>query len=243
MRSPETCTGKDVRIAVIDSGVHPEHPHITAGRIGAGVAIMPDGTVVTGEDATLDRLGHGTAVTAAIQEKAPDAEIIPVRVFHDALKTSSRALAAAIAWSLDARPDIINLSLGTVNPAHRDLFAPLVARATSQGALIVAARAANGEACWPGALDGVLGVGLDWDISRESWRVESGIFYASGYPRPIPGVAQRHNLYGISFATAQASGFAARAREAWRDAGNDHDLLRTLLADNNPPAHRFQAKA
>lgn len=229
MRSPDTCTGKGVRIAVIDSGVHPDHPHIIADRIGSGVAIMPDGTILSSEDATLDKLGHGTAVTAAIQEKAPDAEILPVRVFHDALKTSSRALTAAIEWSLDAGADIINLSLGTTNPAHRELFAPLVTRAQTQGTLIVAARAANGEPCWPGALEGVLGVGLDWDIPRESYRVEAGIFHASGYPRPIPGVAQRHNLYGISFATAQASGFAARACEALRDGGSNFDLVQTLL--------------
>jgi hypothetical protein len=94
---------------------------------------------------------------------------------------------------------------------------------------MVAARQALGVPCWPGALDDVLGVGLDWDVPRERWRVEDGVFYASGHPRPIPGVPQRHNLYGISFATAQASGFAARAFEALREAGGDVALLRALL--------------
>jgi subtilisin family serine protease len=218
-----------VRIAVIDSGVHPDHPHIRADHILPGTTILSDGTMPTGDDAALDRLGHGTAVTAAIQEKAPDAEILPVRVFHDALKTSARALAAAIGRSLDLGADVINLSLGTVNPAHRLLFAGLVARAAAQGALIVAAREANGVACFPGALDGVLGVGLDWDVPRETWRVEGGVLYASGYPRPIPGVPQQHNLYGISFATAQASGFAACACEQLRATGARETLLAALL--------------
>jgi len=200
----------DIRVAVIDSGVHPDHPHIAADRLLAGVAIASDGTISADDEATLDRLGHGTAVTAAIQEKAPDALILPVRVFHDALKTSARALVTAIAWSIEQGADVINLSLGTVNAAHRDVFADAVARASGAGALIVAAREAEGVPCFPGALDGVLGVGLDWDCPRESWRVEDGVLYASGYPRAIPGVAPRRNLYGISFATAQASGFAAR---------------------------------
>lgn len=226
MRSFDAFTGRGVRVAVIDSGVQPQHPHIRADRLLPGAAILADGTILVGDDATLDRLGHGTAVAAAIQEKAPDAEILPIRVFHDALKTSSRALAAAIGHGLDRGADIINLSLGTVNPAHRDLFAGLIARATAQGALVVAARAAQEQPCWPGALDGVLGVGLDWDIPRVTWRVEAGIFYASGHPRPIPGVPQRHNLYGISFATAQASGFAARAREGLADGAS---LLALLL--------------
>ena len=224
-----TFTGRGVRIAVIDSGVHPDHPHIRAGHILPGMTIVSDGTTLAGDDAALDRLGHGTAVTAAIQEKAPDAEILPIRVFHDALRTSARVLAAAIELSLDRGADVINLSLGTVNPAHRALFARLVTRAAEQGALIVAAREANGAPCLPGALQDVLGVGLDRDVPRETWRVERGVLYALGYPRPIPGVPQRHNLYGISFATAQASGFAARACERLRATGADETLLAALL--------------
>jgi subtilisin family serine protease len=222
-------TGRGVRIAVIDSGVHPAHPHIRADHILPGRAIMSDGAMLTGDDATLDRLGHGTAVTAAIQEKAPDAEILPIRVFNDALKTSARTLAAAIGLSLDLGADVINLSLGTLNQAHRALFADLVSRAVGQDALIVAAREANGAPCLPGALESVLGVGLDWDVPRETWRVENGVLYASGYPRPIPGVPPRHNLYGISFATAQASGFAACACERLRAMDADETLLAALL--------------
>jgi subtilisin family serine protease len=222
-------TGKGVRIAVIDSGVHPDHPHIRADRILPGTAILSDGSMLTGDGAALDRLGHGTAVTAAIQEKAPDAEILPIRVFHDALKTSARALAAAIGHSLDLGADVINLSLGTANQAHHALFSGLAVRAATQASLIVAAREANGAPCLPGALEGVLGVGLDWDVPRETWLVRDGVFYASGYPRPIPGVAQRHNLYGISFATAQASGFAACACERLRASGADLEKLRAVL--------------
>ena len=65
-------TGRGVRIGIIDSGAHPTHPHI--GRMAGGVAISTQGLVDDRDDAWIDRLGHGTAVTAAIQEKAPDAE-------------------------------------------------------------------------------------------------------------------------------------------------------------------------
>lgn len=234
MRSPDGAaafTGRGVRIAVIDSGVQPEHPHIRADRIMPGMVIASDGTTSTDGGAASDRLGHGTAVTAAIQELACDAEIVPIRVFHDALKTSARALAAAVSHGLDLRADVINLSLGTANPAHCEVFAILVERATAQGTLIVAAREAQGMLCWPGALDGVLGVGLDWDVPRGRWRVEGGVLYASGHPRPIAGVPQRHNLYGISFATAQASGFAALACERLRAGGADMATLRAALLE------------
>ena len=56
-----TVQAPPVRVAVVDSGGNPSHPHI--GRIAGGVAVVP------GADSGdyLDRIGHGTAVAAAIQ--------------------------------------------------------------------------------------------------------------------------------------------------------------------------------
>ncbi|WP_082355830.1 S8 family serine peptidase [Novosphingobium sp. AAP83] len=199
-----------LRIAVIDSGVHPTHPHIAADRLLPGLSLLADGTVLSGEDEALDRLGHGTAVTAAIQEQAPDALILPIRVFREGLRASARALAGAIRCAIEAQVDLINLSLGTPNAAHADVFAALADEAVAAGALIVAAREAEGAPCWPGCLPQVLGVGLDWDVPRGGPGLGAdGAVYASGYPRPIPGVPQQRNLYGISFAVAQVTGWVA----------------------------------
>src|SRR5690606_4243261 len=67
-------TGRGVTVAVIDSGVHVPHPHLpaVAGAVAFDVHGDPAADVV-------DRLGHGTAVAAAIHEKAPDAEIWTVK--------------------------------------------------------------------------------------------------------------------------------------------------------------------
>ncbi|MFY8196462.1 S8 family serine peptidase [Novosphingobium sp. B1] len=199
------------RVAVIDSGVHPEHPHIAAARLMPGCCVLADGTVLDDQAEVLDRLGHGTAVTAAIQELAPDAEVLPIRVFRDGLRASARALATGIRQALEARCEVINLSLGTINPVHANVFAGLAQEAAGQGALIVAAFEAEGQPCWPGCLPQVLGVGLDWDLPRGKPRLgaDGRKVIASGYPRPIPGVAPRRNLHGVSFAVAQVSGWVA----------------------------------
>jgi subtilisin family serine protease len=208
-------TGRGVRIATIDSGVALRHPHL--GPVVAGASVLADGTIQVGLDRAIDQLGHGTAVMAAIQEKAPDAEYFAVKVFHDGLRTSASTLLRAIGWCIDQGIAVVNLSLGTVNAAHRNAFAGMADEASAAGCLLVAAREASGQPCYPGALPSVIGVDLDWDCPRDAYRcaATSGgtTFRASGYPRPIAGVPPERNLHGISFAVANMAGFVARACE------------------------------
>jgi subtilisin family serine protease len=197
-------------VAVIDSGVNARHPHIRGVRGGATI-----GEKV--EHDYLDLLGHGTAVMAAIQEKAPDAEYFAARVFYSSLRTNMDFLLRAIEWCIERRVDIVNLSLGTSNPAHVPRFEPVVARARKEGVLLVSALEAGGAPAFPGGLPGVIPVGPDWDCPREAYRYRrcNGAleFYASGYPRSLPGMPKERNLHGISFAVANLTGFLARACE------------------------------
>jgi hypothetical protein len=195
-----------IRVAVIDSGVHPAHPHIDAGRLLPGVSVGRDGSI--GLD-TRDRLGHGTAVIAAIQEKAPTAWIVPVRVFEERLATTATALVAAIDWCAAAGVDLVNLSLGTANPVHAAALEAAVARA---GIPVIGAKEAAGAPCWPGSGEGAIGVVVDPGCPRGTFRRLSATRYAaSGEPRPIPGVPTRANLIGISFAVANVTGLLAQA--------------------------------
>ena len=159
------------------------------------------------ENDFLDRLGHGTAVMAAIQEKAPGAEYFAVRIFDRELRTNIDTLLAAIQWSVDQKMDIVNLSLGTSNPAHAEKFAPLLAHA-----IFISPAGA-----YPGDLPGVIRVAQDPTLPRDQYRSEGEIFYASSYPRPMLGVPPERNLNGVSFAVANMTGFVARACEFLAD--------------------------
>jgi len=228
-------TGRGVRIAVIDSGVHASHPHIN--RIAGGVSI--DALGVEGPD-YIDRLGHGTAVAAAILEKAPDADLFPVRVFDRSLTTSITALVAAIEWAVRQDMHLVNLSLGTARPAHQAALRAAVDRAIAAGVAMVSARRDDegASAAWfPGSLPGVIGVEVDWTIGRDQYRVVDRegqpTLRASGFPRDIPGVAPQRNLHGVSFAVANSTGFAARACQAIAPQRSIGALV-TFLKDHAP---------
>jgi len=206
-------TGKGVRIAIVDSGVHADHPHV--GGVSGGIAIRDDGTL----DADyVDRLGHGTAIAAAIREKAPAAELVAIKVFWRSLTTSAATLVRAIDEARMRGAHVVNLSLGTADHRHRADLGEALARARSAGMVIVSAEEDGGTLLLPGGLDDVIPVHLDWTCERHSYRILTvhgrPIVAASGYPRDIPGVPRERNLKGVSFAVANASAFVARALDA-----------------------------
>ncbi len=226
-RLPLPLTGRGVKIAVIDSGVHAAHPHV--GGVAGGVAIDEDGCE---HDDYLDRLGHGTAVTAAIKEKAPDAEVYAVRVFERSLSTRLATLIAAIDWSARHGMHLVNLSLGTARAEHEEALRDAVQRAAAGGTVIVAAAEDDGVRWLPGSLPGVIAVRLDANCPRHLYRAgEIGgttMFYASPFPREIPGVPPERNLNGVSFAVANMTGFAALARQDARD-GSISEIVQLLI--------------
>lgn len=206
-----TEAGSGITVAIIDSGANVPHPHLPA--VAGGVAFDPLGT---SSDDWVDRLGHGTAVAAAIHEKAPGAELWAVKVFDRRLATSVPALIRAIDWAAERGIRLINLSLGTPNDARVDDLQRAVSRAAELGTLIVSPRRHEETVWYPGALDGVVAVESDAACPRE--RVHpviapdgGGYVRASPFPRPIPGVPTERNLHGISFAVANVTGCLATA--------------------------------
>lgn len=209
---PESRSARLVRVtvAVVDSGANVPHPHLP--RVAGGVAFDLEGRE---SDDWIDRLGHGTAVAAAIHEKAPEADIYALRVFDDQLATSVPTLVRAIDWASERGIRLVNLSLGTPNDFRAAELEPAVERARERGTIIVSAREDEGLLWFPGCLEGVVGVLLDWEHPREGVSivdVERGgrAVVASGYPRAIPGVPPARNLNGISFAVANATGVLAQ---------------------------------
>ena len=199
-------------VGVIDSGIHARHPHI--GVVAPGAGFDRGGRVHAD---VVDRLGHGTAVAAAIQDLAPAVQVCPLKVFDRTLDTSVDALMAAIDWAAAHALPLVNLSLGTTDRSRADALAGAVERAQAAGTCVVAAGSDRGVEWLPGTLDvgGVVRVELDWSCARGAHTVTGApvgpVLRTCGYPRPIPGVDPERNLKGLSFAVANITGIAARA--------------------------------
>src|SRR5262249_59904812 len=121
-----------------------DHPQVGGARGGK--------SFLAGTDAAdwVDRVGHGTAVAAAIREKSPAVSLIAARIFDRQLATSVDVLVRAIEWGADEGAQLINLSLGTVNPAHAERLAPAGSDAAWRGAVVGSGPAWEGPAGLPG---------------------------------------------------------------------------------------------
>ncbi|MEU9485704.1 S8 family serine peptidase [Streptomyces decoyicus] len=139
-------TGRDVKIAVLDSGVDTDHPDL-AGRIEATVSFVPGETVEDGH-------GHGThcigtAAGPADPRQGPrygvacEAGILAAKVLSNATGSGSDGqILAGMAWAVAHGARVISMSLGAqVRPGELfpQTYEKLAQRALERGTVIVAA--------------------------------------------------------------------------------------------------------
>lgn len=100
-------TGRNVKIAVIDTGVDPDHP-LYKNNLNLDKAK----SFIVGDETITDDSGHGTAVAGLIAQVSPNSIITPYKVMSN---DKGKALWAvdAIVQAVNDGNQIINLSFGT----------------------------------------------------------------------------------------------------------------------------------
>jgi subtilisin family serine protease len=201
-----------IDIAIIDSGINPAHPHVQ--WVAGGICFDLDtrGKIIT-TDCIEDRIGHGTAIAGIFRQALPTARIWAVKVFQDDLTVSSRVLIAGMDWAIKADMKIIHLSLGTEREADRRSIEKLCQKAHQKGLFVSAAARECNDTVYPARLDTV--IATYWDRACKPGAIpyhpnQPIEFGAWGHPRPIPGLDQRHNFCGSSFAAAHVSAMIAQ---------------------------------
>ncbi len=222
MNSPQTepvvdldfsvCTGRGVKVAIVDSGIDATHPDLE-GRVKGGICLRlnEDREVLFLSDLT-DSVGHGTACGGIVAKKAPESEIYAVKILDENLAVGEQLLAQAIRWCADNDIQVANLSLGTTNKAHIPALREACGYATSQGVILVAAQSNEREASYPAVFPNVLGVTAGSGRGKFAYSYQGGPieFVARGDRQRLCWVKPRYIFMGgTSFAAAHLSGIVA----------------------------------
>ncbi|MFH0730627.1 MAG: S8 family serine peptidase [Pseudomonadota bacterium] len=206
-----------LKIAVIDSGINRNHFHVGNVAGGHGYRITGDGQVELHPDFE-DEIGHGTAIAGILSQKAPFADLYAIKIFQKELSASAQVLLVALKWAIEAKMNIIHLSLGTEVEAYREDFNALCQMAHDSGIAILAAARSSRDQIIPAACQTVIGVFWDRNCGKDMITYHPGEkieFGAYGWPREIPGMPQEMNFRGNSFAVAHVTGMLAQLSEKY----------------------------
>jgi subtilisin len=232
-------TGRGVRVAVVDSGWDRT---LVEPRVLAGTSFVDpeDDFAMARNDDDHDHLGHGTACADLVLRVAPDARVIPVKVFGKVLETSPGTLHAALLWAQEQEVRVINVSLGTrLEGTLHPLYAACE-KARRAGIVVVAAGHNANDWSYPAIFENVIGVSAgrfdspyafrfrpEHAMECEAWGVDQPVLWIGG---------RRVVKHGTSFAAPNIAGIVALILERHPEATLDE--VRQILARFALPAAR-----
>ncbi len=187
----KTTKGKDINVAVLDTGVHAEHPALQ-GRVKDFLIVDPLGRRVTANP-TFDSDQHGTHVCGTIAGGktpegvsigvAPEANLFVAGVLVG--DATLRTLLEGISWAVEKGADIISMSLGFTY--YEPLFAEVFRILIEQYGILPAVAIGNenhGNTSSPGNAYNAFSVGAVENMGRRKVDVA---FFSSGASLVFPG--------------------------------------------------------
>ncbi|MBU5246895.1 S8 family serine peptidase [Bacillus halotolerans] len=230
----EGLTGKNVKIAVIDSGISPHDDLSISGGYSA----------VSYTSSYKDDNGHGTHVAGIIGAKhngygidgiAPEAQIYAVKALDQNGSGDLQGLLKGIDWSIANGMDIVNMSLGTSSDSQ--ILHDAMDKAYEKGVLLVAASGNEGNGKpvnYPAAYSSVVAVSATNQHNQLAAFSTTGNQVEFAAPGTDITSTYLHQYYATGSGTSQATPHAAAmfALLKQRDPGNTNVQLRALMQKN-----------
>lgn len=238
-------TGKNIRIALIDTGVDFHHPDLQgqispannfAGNISKEFSVDLHGTAVAGVIAALANNGIG------IVGVAPDSRVIAIKACWPNKKgtleasCNSLTLALAINRAIKMGVDVLNLSLG--GPTD-PLVERLIIAAIAKGITVIAADPGTNQLAqrFPASMKNVIAAATTQQLSKDAKRSKQnhsitapGIDILTTIPQ-----ATYDYISGCSIAAAHVSGIVALLLEINPNL-TPHEILDLLETTSKQPA-------
>lgn len=200
----QTLAGKNkVRVGVLDTGIDANHPELVNSVVANKNAMNP---IKKGLPES-----HGTHVTGIIAAEknngiggygiAPNSEIVSIDVFNRSRYGSDYIIAEGILEAIRQNVDVINMSLGALEPSP--IVRDAVKKAIDKGIVIVAAAGNEGMEIlqYPAAYDGVISVGATDE--------NNNLTHFSTYSPSVDVTAPGDNIYSSDYSLEKGSTFVS----------------------------------
>jgi thermitase len=250
---------QDVVVAVIDTGIEHDHPHLSdnifvpAGNISENNFGL-DFSEKTTTKTPFDTHGHGTHVAGIIKSIFPEVKILALKYYNPEAsgQANLEATIRALKYAVDQNVDIINYSGGGPEPSEEEL--KILKEAEKKGILVVAA-AGNEEsdidnlknAYYPASY------GLSNTITVNAYNENLKIIQSSNYGKlsidvaapghrirsSIPG-GGRGYMTGTSQATAFVTGVAALLKAQFPSLSYEH--IKKSIVSASDKVKNFEGK-
>lgn len=239
-------TGNGVTVALIDTGVDITHLALSD-KVVTGWDFFNDTELTYSAEQSSDAM-HGTHIAGIISQVAPDAKIMPLKVFEGG-KAYTSDIIKAIKYAEENGADIINCSWGNSaeNPALKEIITELD--------MFFVAAAGNNRINLDETPVYPASYALDNVINVTSVNQDGGMSYFSNYGESVDIAAWGRDVYsampnneygnmtGTSMSAGYVTGAAALAaatgtpvaelKDALKSSANKVSTLENIVDDNN----------